>query len=416
MKSLISLLLIPLLTLQAWSQAALTLQECYERAETNYPLIRQRELLEQTKNLSIENVLKGYLPQITIGGQGTYQSEVTQIPVEMPGVEPLSNDQYRIFGEVSQTLYHGGLVSQQRKMEEVNAAIEERKLAVDLYQLKNRINELFFGILFLQAQTVQSELIKDDINAGLKRTEAAIANGTAIRSGADVLRAELLRIEQRIIEMQSSENTYREILGIFIKAKVDETTLLQKPQFNTAPSTISRPELALFDAQKQSIEINNALLSARRRPRMELFVQGGYGRPGLNMLENSFNFYYLGGIRFSWLLSGYYTFRREKEVLNLRQRSLDVQKETFLFNTGLTINQHDAEVAKLRRLIEVDDEIIALRSRVRQTAEIQLEEGVITPTDFMREVNAEDQAKQNLALHETQLMMSQAKYQFASGQ
>lgn len=415
MKSLTMFVFILLLTSYAYSQTSLTIDECYERAEINYPLIRQRELIQKSKNFSIENASKGYLPQISISGQATYQSDVTQIPVEMPGVEPLSKDQYKVFGEIVQTLYHGGLVKQQKQMEEINAVVEEEKLAVELYQLKSRINELFFGILLIQEQTAQSELVKQDITSGLKKTEAAIANGAAIRSAADVLQAELLRVDQRIIELQSTQNAYKEILGLFINQKIDDNITLQKSVLNIDTRTINRPELKLFDYQKQSIDINRAMLSARKKPRMELFFQGGYGRPALNMLENQFDFFYLGGVRFNWLLSGFYTYGKEKQILNLRQQSLDVQKETFLFNTGLTLNQHDAEITKLQRLIQVDEEIIALRTRIKQTASVQLEQGVISSTDYIREVNAEDQAKQNLVLHETQLLMAKAKYQFTSG-
>ena len=415
MKSLTMLVFILLLTPFAYSQARLTIDECYERAETNYPLIRQRELIQKSKAFSIENASKGYLPQISISGQATYQSDVTQIPFEMPGVEPLSKDQYKVFGEIAQTLYQGGLVKQQLQMEKINAVVEEEKLAVELYQLKNRINELFFGILLIQEQTAQSELVKQDITSGLKKTEAAIAYGSAIRSSADVLQAELLRVDQRIIELQSAQNAYKEILGLFINQEIDDNTVLQKPEMNSDSKTINRSELSLFDYQKQSIDINRAMLSARKKPRIELFLQGGYGRPALNMLENQVDFFYLGGVRFNWLLSGFYTFGKEKQMLNLRQQSLDVQKETFLFNTGLTLNQHDAEITKLQRLIQVDEEIITLRTRIKQTASVQLEQGVISSTDYIREVNAEDQAKQNRVLHETQLLMAKAKYQFTSG-
>ncbi len=157
------------------------------------------------------------------------------------------------------------------------------------------------------------------------------------------------------------------------------------------------------------------LLSASQRPGVELFLQGGYGRPGLNMLENSFRPYYLGGVRFTWRLSNLYTYRNEKEILNIRRQTLDAQEETFVFNTELTLSQHQVEIQKLQQLIRADEEIIALRRRVRETAAVQLEQGVITATDFVREVNAEDQAQQNRVLHETQLLLAQAKYQFASG-
>ncbi len=157
------------------------------------------------------------------------------------------------------------------------------------------------------------------------------------------------------------------------------------------------------------------LLSASQRPGVELFLQGGYGRPGLNMLENSFSPYYLGGVRFTWRLSNFYTYRNEREILNIRRQTLDAQEETFVFNTGLMLSQHQVEIQKLQRLIRADEEIIGLRRRIRETAAVQLEQGVITATDFVREVNAEDQAQQNRVLHETQLLLAQAKYQFTSG-
>lgn len=397
-------------------QRILALQECYDLAEHHYPLIRQRQLIEQTKAYSVENAGKGSLPQLMIGGQATYQSEVTQIPVEMPGVQRLSKDQYRIFGEVSQTLYHGGLVAQKRQMETTNAEADEQKLKVELYQLRSRINDLFFGVLMMQELVAQSQLIKQDLQTGLKKVEAAITNGTAIPGAADVIRAELLRLDQRIIEMESSASSYRQLLGLFINVTVDQGTILQKPSFDNVPSTLNRPEVYLFEHQKRNIDASMGVLSASKKPRVDLFVQGGYGRPGLNMLENEFTFYYLGGIRFTWQLSAYYTFNKEREILNLRNQGVDLQKETFLFNTQLTLSQHAIEIAKLQRLINADDEIIALRTRIKKTAAVQLEEGVITVTDYIREVNAEEQAKQNRVLHEVQLLLARAKHLFTLGQ
>lgn len=416
MRSIITTIFLLAFALLARSQNILTLEECQQRAEANYPLVEQRELLEKTRDFSIENAIKGYLPRISIGGQATYQSDVTRIPFDMPGVEPLSKDQYRIFGEISQPLYHGGMVRQQKKTEEINAATEAQKLEVELYQLRNRINELFLGILLLQDQQAQSELVKQDLAGAIKKVEASIQHGTALKSAAQVLRAEWLRVDQRIIELASAHASFREILGVFIDQPLSETTVLKKPEWTIGRHDIARPELQLFNYQRQSIDAVRGLLSAGKKPRIELFVQGGYGRPALNMLENSFELYYLGGIRFNWLLSGYYTYRREKEILDLRQRSLDAQQATFLLNTDLTLRQHRAEIEKFRRLIAVDDEIISLRVSVQETAATQLEEGVISATDYISEVNAADQARQNRSLHETQLLMAQARHKFTTGQ
>jgi outer membrane protein TolC len=402
---------------QGYAQQRLTLDSCYRRAEANYPLIRQQQLIRKSKALAVSNAATGMLPQVMLGGQATYQSDVTQVPFSMPGreIDPLSKDQYKVFAEVSQTLYLGGLVQQQKTMEEMNGAVEDQKLAVELYQVRNRVNELFFGILLLQEQAAQNELVKQDIAAGIKKTQASIANGIALKSAGDVLQAELLRADQRLIELQSSQQTYKDMLALFINVAIDDSTVFERPAMAAGKETINRPELSLYTLQKQSIALSCDLLAVRRKPKVELFVQGGYGRPALNMLENEFNLYYIGGIRFSWLLSGFYTFGREKQILALRQQGLDVQQETFLFNTGLTLRQHAAEIVKLQRLIAVDEEIIGLRQKVKQTASLQLGEGAITPTDYIREVNAEDQARQNLVLHQTQLLMARARHQFTSG-
>lgn len=399
----------------ARGQNTLTIQQCYARAEESYPLIVQRDLIAKTTSFSIDNASSGNLPRISIGGQATYQSDVTSIPLEMPGVEPLSKDQYRIFAEVSQSLYHGGMVEQQKDVAEADGAVESKKLEVELYQLRQRIDELFFGILLLREQRRQSELVKEDLASAMKKVEASIENGTALRTAADALQAEVLYVDQRMIELEAAEGSFREILGTFINQTVDRGTVLEKPSWSVSDGTIDRPELGLFDLQKRSIEVSRGLLSAGKKPGVELFVQGGYGRPALNMLENNFELYYLGGIRFNWLLSGLYTFRRQKQILDLRQQSIEAQKETFLFNTRMISDQQRAEVVKLQRLIEVDDEIISLRARVQKTASVQLEEGVISASDYIRDVNASGQAKQARALHETQLLMAQARHRFTTG-
>ena len=398
------------------AQETLTLQDCYALAEMNYPLYSQEAVIEETATTTIGNVLKANLPQLTIGGQATYQSEVTRVPVEMPGVEPLSKDQYKVFAELSQTVFHGGVTGQLKKAEESRAGVERRELEVELYQVKSKINDLFFGVLLAVEQVRQAILLRNDISAALGRAEASIRNGILIPSAADVLRAELLQVQQRIIELQSAEENYRNTLSSFINRPVSSETVLQKPVFGSPTEEVRRPELALFDAQEVHANINESLMVAGLKPRLDLFAQGGYGRPGLNVLENEFDTYYLGGIRFRWQLSGYYTLKSERQIFRLRKNALDIRRQTFIFNNRQAAQQQNSEVARLRNTIVLDDEIILLRTRIKQAASVQLDQGVITASDFVREVIAEDQARQHRALHEIQLLHAQAKLQFTNGQ
>jgi outer membrane protein TolC len=400
----------------AQNQMVLTIDECYASAREHYPLSRQKDFIEKSKEYSIDNISRGYLPQLSVNGPITYQSDVTKAPVQnIPGFEELSKDQYKVYGEINQTLYDGGIIREQKQSQEANAITEQQKLETELYKLKERINQLFFGILLIDEQLVQAGLLKQDIENGIKKAEASVANGTALKSSVDVLRAELLKTSQRTIELKSTRTAYLDMLGLFINRSLNNNTVLQKPKEQIISVTINRPELVLYDQQKKNLDIQTNLVTLKSLPKLSLFVQGGYGKPALDMLKNEFDSYYIGGLRFNWLLSGFYTSKKEKQLLDVNRNILDLQKETFLFNTTLNMKQQSSEIKKLEELIGVDREIITLRERIKATATVQLENGSITTSDYLREVNTEDQAKQILLLHQVQLLMTQYNYQVISG-
>lgn len=396
---------------------SITLEECYRLAESNYPLVKQYALIEKTQAYSIANASRGNLPQLQIGGQATYQSDVTQIPVSLPNVDipAMSKDQYKLYGEVSQPITDLLTVKRQKELIQASTRVEEQKIEVELYKLKERINQLYFGILLIDAQIAQSEILQKDIQSGINKNNVAITNGIALKSSADVLKAELLKAEQRTIELKATRKGYADVLGLFIDRDVNENIVLEKPLAVTPLSGINRPELRLFDVQKQTFEAQNKLVDTKILPRFSLFLQGGYGRPALNMLNNDFDLYYIGGVRLAWNIAGFYTHKREKQLLSLSQNAVDVQKEVFLFNTNLTLKQQNNEIAKLKELIESDKEIIRLRENVKLSAQNQLEHGMVTTNDYLTYINAEDQAKQNLILREIQLLMTQYNLKTTAG-
>jgi outer membrane protein TolC len=415
MNRILFILGICVLSVQAVAQPVLTIEDCYAQARENYPLVKQRDLISKSNNYSLANATKGYLPQLTVFGQASYQSDVTQVPISAPGVVVLDKDQYKIYGEINQTLYDGGVISKQKKSIEANTAVEEQKLEVELYKIKDRINQLFFGILMLNEQIVQTEILKKDVQAGLAKTNAAIANGSALKSSGDALQAELLKADQRAIELKALRSAYRDMLGLFINKQLDETATFEKPQLDTPTEIINRPELKMYDFQKKSLDAQNEMITAKNLPKFGLFFQGGYGRPALNMLNNDFDTYYIGGLRMTWSLGGLYTSKNERAIIDVSRNSLELQRETFLFNTNLTLKQQNTEVSKLQELIKTDDEIIALRARIKNSALAQVENGVITSNDYIREANAEDQARQNQALHQIQLLMTYYNQQTTAG-
>jgi hypothetical protein len=284
-----------------------------------------------------------------------------------------------------------------------------------LYKLKDRINQLFFGILLLDEQLKQNDLLKNDIQLGLRKTEAAIANGTAFKSSADVLKAELLKAGQRTIELKAVRSAYIAMLSHFTGISADENIVLEKPGQPLLVAENNRPEVPLFLYQQQTLDVQDKMLTARNLPRLNTFLQAGYGRPALNMLSNELDAYYIAGLRLTWNLTGLYTHKKEKALLDLQRTNITLQKETFLFNTDLSVHQQNAEVEKYQQLLVSDEAIIALRVSIKNTASVQLENGVISPNDFLKEANAEDQARLARIQHEIQLLLAQYTQQTITG-
>lgn len=397
----------------------LTLEDALQFSRDNYPVIKQKDLVRQTAAISIDNLQKGFLPQLAFSGQATYQSEVTRVPISVPGfsIEPPSKDQYKLVADLSQLIYDGGLTREQKALQQLNADVEDQKLEVELYKLRERVNQVYLSILYLDEQARQVELVKKDIENGMNKVDAQVKNGVAFRSSFNMLRAEWLKTEQRAVEIRSGRRGLLDALSLLTGKELAEGTKLEKPVV-AAPSyteAIGRPELKLYDDQEKLVNSQEKLIVAKNLPKASLFAQGGYGRPGLNMLQNQFDLFFIGGLRFNWSLGGLYTRKKEREQVAVNRKQVELQKSTFLLNTRTQLKQQEAEIRKLEELVTGDDQIIELRRTVTQAANAQLENGVITANDYLKEVNAEDQARQSKIAHELQLLQARIVYQTLSG-
>lgn len=400
------------------AQEKLSLQQAYDLAQKNYPLIKQRELVKQTAELTIENLNKGYLPQFSLGGQATYQSEVTTIDVPILGFKfnPPGKDQFKILADLNQMIYDGGVIKQQKNIQQKNEEVNQQKIAVDLYTIKDRINQLFLGVLYLDEQLKQTELVKADLNDGINKVKAQVENGVALKSNLNLLQAQLLTIDQKKIELNISRQGLINILSFFISQPLPETVQLEKPLVaDIIPGDIQRPELRLFTYQNQLLGSQAKLIDTKNFPKVNFFVEGGYGKPGLNFLKNQADFYYMTGIRFNWNFGGLYTQKKEKQLIEVNKKMIGIQKEIFLFNTNAALAQQVSEISKYQQLIATDKQIIDLRIKVKQAANAQLANAVITTLDYLQDVNAEDQARQNLIIHQIQLLQAKINYLTMSG-
>lgn len=407
MRKLISglfLLILPIIV----SAQGLTVETCQEKAKANYPLVKQYGLIEQSAQYNISNANKGYLPQLSFSARGAYQSDA--ISINLNGMHLAQDkDQYQAVLEANQVIWDGGVISAQKKITNAGAKVEKQKLEVDLFALNERVNQLFFGLLLLNEQLIQNDLLRNELQTNYQRVTAYKQNGVANQTDLDALKVEQINANQRETELSSTRKSYFNMLSALTGLVIDEKTELIKPEINLSAldvANVHRPEIGLFDAQNKLYESQKSLLNAGNLPKIGMFLQGGYGKPGLNMLNPEFSPYWMGGVRLSWNISGFYSQKNNIGKLDISKKTVDIQKETFLFNTDLKTKQQQTEIEKLQQIIGNDDEIIRLRENIKKAANVKVENGTSTVTDLIREINAENQARQTKSLHEIQLVMA----------
>lgn len=403
-------------------QAQITIEECYRKAQENYPLIKQYDLIEKTKEYNLANASRGYLPQVMLSAKATYQSDVTKMPFDpaqlgMQGIKipTLSKDQYGVTLEINQTIWDGGEISSQRAIARTGSAVEEKKVEVNVYSINDRVNRIYFGILLTDARIEQNRLLKKELQRNYDRVYSCMLGGIANSSDLDAVRVDQLKAEQNEAALLCTKQAYVEMLSQLIGEEIDATAEFVKPSI-MRPSTdaINRPELELYDMQVKNFEAENRRVSSALYPRFGLFITGGYGRPGLDMLKNEFSPYYLAGVRMSWNIGSFYTEKNRRRVIRNNIQSVEAQRETFLFNTRLDIAMKDKSIEKYVEQLKYDDEIIRLKTSIREASEKKMENGTLSGTDLMRDVNAEQMAIQDKILHEMELLSAIYDLKFAT--
>lgn len=407
------ILILVLLSVFSGNSQSLSLTECQELARNHFPLSRQQVLIDQVTKNTIEALMAQYFPQFRLNGQASYQSDVTKIDLQMPDGFPKINiptpekDQYKVYLDVSQTVFGGGSLGVQQQITRAEAEVQKQQIEVELYKLKDKINQLYFGILLADEQLKQTEILKSDLNTALEKVKVMVKNGVSLEINQLNLEAELITLNQNVKNIELGREALLEVLGKLIGKKLGKEIQLTKPNSILLKSDIVRPELTLIDLQKNTLSLQNLQLAAQNVPEISLFLQGGWGKPALNMFSTQFEPYYVGGVRFNWYISRLYTIIRERRNIETRQKMYDIERDVFNLNNEIEQTQKRSKITQLRSVLQTDNELIALRSKIKQTSQIQLENGVITSSDFIREANAENQALQSKALHEMQLQLAE---------
>ena len=396
----------------AWGQ---TLDECQQAAERNYPQIRQYGLIERTTQLTVANIRKGWLPQVSAQAQATYQSDVTAWPGEMKAMmsgmgidlKGLTKDQYRVGVDVQQTIYDGGVISSQQRIVREQGKVQKAQTEVSIYQVRKRVNEMYFGLLMLEEQMLLNKDLQQLLASNERKLESMTQQGTAAQSDLLSVRAERLKAEQKATELASQRRMLQRMLSAFCGIEVKDVKKPEKVAI-LSQHTGQRPELKALDAQIGVLNAQEKALNAALMPKVGVFAQGFYGYPGLNMFEDmmrrKWSLNGIIGARVTWNIGALYTRKNDKAKLQLQRDMTETSREVFLFNNNLEQMQQHETIERYRRLMDSDSEIIALRQAVRKAAESKLSHGIIDVSDLLREINQENAACIERSVHEIEML------------
>ena len=398
-----------------------TLEECQLAAEKNYPLIQQMDLIRQTTDLTVQNIQKGWLPQVSATAQATYQSAVTAFPDQMQSMyqqmginmQGLKKDQYRVGIDVQQTVYDGGAIKNQKEVIRQKGNVEAAQNEVNLYNVRKRVNEMYFALLLLDDQIQLNRDLQELLNGNEKKLSSMFKNGTAAESDYQNIKAERLNVIQQLTNLQSQRQTMARMLSVFCGMEITNPA---KPKAVSLTQGNNRPELRLIDAQIRLVDAQEKALNSALMPRFGVFAQGFYGYPGYNVFEDMMHRQWslngMIGARLSWNIGALYTRKNDKAKLNVLRSMFNVQRDVFLFNNNLEKIQQSESIDRYRRLMADDEEIITLRLQVRKAAESKLRHGIIDVNDLLREINAENTARVQQSMHEIEMMkeMYELKY------
>lgn len=393
-----------------------TLDECRRLAREHYPEIRQYDLIRQTKEYTLSNANKSWIPQVAFAAQATWQTAVPTLPdaltgmlsqqgVAIPGID---KDQYKIALELNQTIWDGGKTKADKRIAEAEAEEQNRATDVDFHTLEGRVDNLYFGILLLDERVRQTRLTIELLRSNLEKVRSLQRNGVAMQTDADAVEAELLTVGQQLTQIEASRASYRQMLEIFIGKELGGQQLILPDTEQPVSYDNARPELALFDAKTEKLTAQEKLVKASTRPRFGLFAQGYYGYPGMDffesMMSSDWSWNAMIGVKMSWNFGAYYTKKNSLNKLRTAKRQVDVQREVFLFNTQLQTTAENGDIARLRKALADDDRIVALRRSVREAAESKLRNGVIDTNDLLRKITEEATAATARSAREIELV------------
>jgi outer membrane protein TolC len=413
--TIITTLVVCIATFRTYGQ--ISLDSCQRLARENYPLIRRYDLIEKSREYTLSNANKAYLPQLKLN---VIAGVIDGMPsFSAPGTSESSGVDFNVItiAQLNQTIWDGGVTKVRKEMTNASAEIEKADLEVSLFALEERVNNLFFGILLIDEQIHQLELLKTILERNLKSVQNAIENGTAYKTDLDEIHVEIINADQKIAELTSNRQAYQSILHAMTGSALDLSGGLITPELEETffTTNINRPELTLFQNQEFLFQAQGKMEKTSLYPKIGLMGLGVFIQPGAEFGTSSINNLMVGGLSLNWNIGGFYTNSNKKKLTELNVQKVNTQRETFLFNTNLELTQTRQELKKYKTLIDQDKKLLTLKGRIRAAYETKYENGITTMTELLNMTNEEHLAKQNLAVHEIQYLMTAYRYKNKSG-
>lgn len=411
-----------LISLTAASQVSniVTLQKCWESAENYHALQKEKGFLNKVIELKLENIQSAWLPKVDVFAQVSYQSDVITIDpgISIPGLSfpTQKKDQYKLGLDLQQVIYDGGMTRAKKQVESAGFRAQQAGLEISIYKLREMVTQVFFGIAINNGNIKILELFHSELLQRMKVVQTGIENGVAQESALWQLEIEELKLKQKILEINHlNKNLIENLAEMTGMDLAEDTELILPDSMPVTEIAVNRKEYEWFDLTKAGFQETENLFTASRRPKLAAFAQAGYGRPGLNMLSEEFDTYYMIGVRLGWTLTDWNQSRREKQILGLQQQVIDSRRESFDQSLRISLNNELSAIARLRETIANFNKMIELHEKLLQVYTSKLDKGTIQPVDYLVEFNALLEARIQLEIHEIKLIQAQINYYVFSG-
>jgi len=420
MRKLVSVLFFAFTVLWSYGQE-LSLDSCQSMARRNHPLLRQAGIIDQISELRQQNIQVLNLPQFDLTARASWQSDVTKLALSMPGFagpEPLSKDQYKTYVDIRQKLFDGGVTKKKEELEQADRLVSKQQNETELYKIKETVNSLYFNALIIQENLRIVDLKRETLGERIKTVSSAVNNGVSLPNELDQLRAENLLTDQQKTELKSTQHTTLALLEIVTGSTITDQITFLKPTLSTIDinNDLKRPEIMLFTLQKSKLDKSVEVLTNSRKPFVYAFGQAGYGRPGLNMLDNNFADWYMVGAGLSWNIWDWHKSSRERSTVKLQKDIIETNLDNFNRSVKMSLKQEENNILKLKNLINSDEQLVSIKDQITKRSAVALENGAITSADYIRDLNAALQAKANLETRKVQLVQASVNYHTIKGE